>query len=169
ECRTDVSSYRLSAYVLFDLFLFSALICTALDLLNRGARPARLTAWGVIALGTLTIQLMLGAWVAGFRAGYVANTWPDMNGRFLPAGIDWSRGRAFAMTHDPFLLHFVHRWWAWVVVLVLVFFAREVKTIGRARAASIAIHAAFGTQIILGILTVLSGVALSLAVLHQAT
>lgn len=173
EGRTEVSPYRLSAHLLFALFLFSALIWTALDLRQEGSgnRPfrARLTRWGAFALGTLFIQLMLGAWVAGFRAGYVANTWPDMNGRFLPAGIDWSRGRAFAMTHDPFLLHFVHRWWAWVVVLVLVFFAREVKKIGRARAASIAIHVAFGTQIILGILTVLSGIALPLAVLHQAT
>src|SRR5947209_5992102 len=165
EGRTEVSPYRLSAHLLFALFLFSALIWTALDLRQEGSgnRPfrARLTRWGAFALGTLVIQLMLGAWVAGFRAGYVANTWPDMNGRFLPAGIDWSRGRAFAMTHDPFLLHFVHRWWAWVVVLVLVFFAREVKTIARPRAASIAIHEACGTQIILGILTVLSGVALS--------
>ena len=38
-----------------------------------------------------------------------------------------------------------------------------------ARAASIAIHSAFGTQIVLGILTVLSGIAIWLAVLHQAT
>jgi cytochrome c oxidase assembly protein subunit 15 len=46
---------------------------------------------------------------------------------------------------------------------------------GRARApgaparrrASIAIHSAFGTQILLGIATVMTGVALWLAVLHQ--
>jgi cytochrome c oxidase assembly protein subunit 15 len=73
------------------------------------------------------------------------------------------------MTHDPFLLHFVHRWWAWVVVAVLVIFARQVRKIDGARAASIAIHSAFGTQILLGILTVLSGIPLWLAVLHQAT
>ena len=111
---------------------------------------------------------MLGAWVAGFRAGYVSNTWPDMNGSFVPEGIDWSHGVPFAMTHDPFLLHFMHRWWAWVVVAVLVLFARKVRKVDGARRASIAIHTAFGTQIILGILTVLSGIALWLAVLHQA-
>jgi cytochrome c oxidase assembly protein subunit 15 len=107
--------------------------------------------------------------VAGFRAGYVSNTWPDMNGSFIPAGIDWSHGVGFAMTHDLFLLHFMHRWWAWVVVVVLVLFARQVKRVEGARAASIAIHSAFGTQVILGILTVLSGIAIWLAVLHQAT
>jgi cytochrome c oxidase assembly protein subunit 15 len=87
----------------------------------------------------------------------------------VPEGIDWSRGAAFAMTHDLFLLHFMHRWWAWVVVAVLVLFARKVRKVEGARAASIAIHSAFGTQIILGILTVLSGIAIWLAVLHQAT
>jgi cytochrome c oxidase assembly protein subunit 15 len=173
EGRTEVSPYRLSAHLLFALFLMSALIWTALDLRQLGrdpnTRPARLTGWSVFALVTLFIQLMLGAWVAGFRAGYVSNTWPDMNGHFMPDGIDWSRGSGFAMTHDPFLLHFMHRWWAWIVVAVLVLFARQVRKIPGARAASIAIHSAFGTQIILGIVTVLSGIAIWLAVLHQAT
>ena len=169
EGRTEVSPYRLSAHLLFALFLFAALIWTALDLRSRDARPARLTGWAAFALATLGIQLMLGAWVAGFRAGYVSNSWPDMNGRFVPAGIDWSHGTAFALTHDPYLLHFVHRWWAWVVVAVLIVFARKVRSVPGARVASIAIHSAFGTQLILGILTVLSGVAIWLAVLHQAT
>jgi cytochrome c oxidase assembly protein subunit 15 len=169
EGRTEVSPYRLSAHLLFALFLFAALIWTALDLRRPDPTPARLTGWGAIALGTLFIQLMLGAWVAGFRAGYVSNSWPDMNGRFVPEGIDWSHSVGFALTHDPYLLHFMHRWWAWVVVAALVLFARQVKKVEGARAASIAIHSAFGTQIILGILTVLSGIAIWLAVLHQAT
>ena len=169
EGRTEVSPYRLSAHLLFALFLFSALIWTALDLRDDEARPARLTRWGAIALATLFIQLMLGAWVAGFRAGYVSNTWPLMGGHFVPEGIDLSRGLPFAATHDLYLLHFMHRWWAWVVVAVLAVFARKVRKVPGARRASVAIHSAFGTQIILGILTVLSGIAIWLAVLHQAT
>ena len=173
EGRTEVSPYRLSAHLLFALFLFAALIWTALDLRQVARRsdaaPARMTVWGFIALGTLFVQLMLGAWVAGFRAGYVSNTWPDMSGKFVPEGIDWSHGTGFALTHDPFLIHFIHRWWAWVVVGVLVIFARKVQKIEGGRRASIAVHSAFGTQVILGILTVLSGIAIWLAVLHQAT
>lgn len=172
EGRTEVSPYRLSAHLLLALFLFSALIWTALDLrrLSRdpAARPTRLTGWSGFTLVILFVQLMLGAWVAGFRAGYVSNTWPLMNGSFVPEGIDWSRGLLFAMTHDLYLLHFMHRWWAWIVVAALVAFARRVRKVPGGRAASIAIHTAFGTQIILGILTVLSGIAIWLAVLHQA-
>jgi cytochrome c oxidase assembly protein subunit 15 len=169
EGRTEVSPYRLSAHLLMALFLMSALIWTALDLRRPDARPARLTRWGTFALAVLGLQLLLGAWVAGFRAGYVSNTWPAMDGRFFPHGIDWSHGTGFALTHDPFLLHFMHRWWAWVVVAVLVAFARQVRKVEGGRAASVAIHSAFGTQIVLGVLTVLSGIAIWLAVLHQAT
>jgi cytochrome c oxidase assembly protein subunit 15 len=173
ENRTEVSPYRLSAHLLFALFLMGALIWTALDLRRLSAqpeaRPARFTTWGALALGTLFIQLMLGAWVAGFRAGYVSNTWPLMNDHFIPEGIDWSRGIAFAMTHDLFLLHFMHRWWAWAVVAVLVLFTRQLRKLPNGRPASIAVHSAFGTQIILGIATVLTGISLPLAVLHQAT
>jgi len=90
-----------------------------------------------------------------------------MNDRFFPEGVDWSHGVGFAFTHDLFLLHFLHRWWAWVVVAALVVFARRVRGAG-SRHASIAIHSAFGTQIILGIATVTTGVSLPIAVLHQA-
>ena len=168
--RTEVSPYRLSAHLLMALFLFAALIWTALDMRRLGrepdAAPARLTRFGAAALAVLFVQLMLGAWVAGLRAGQVSNSWPLMNDRLIPDGIDWSNGFTFALTHDPYLIHFVHRWWAWGVVVMLVLFARALKPIDRR--ATRAIHAAFGTQILLGIATVMSGVALPLAVLHQA-
>jgi cytochrome c oxidase assembly protein subunit 15 len=171
EGRTEVSPYRLSAHLLFALFLMSSLIWTALDLRaigrSDGQRPARLTSGSLATLAAVFVQLMLGAWVAGFRAGYVSNTWPLMNDRLFPDGVDWSKGVAFAFTHDPFLLNFLHRWFAWVVVVALVIFARVVRRAG-SRPASIAIHSAFGTQIILGIATLTTGVALPVAVLHQA-
>ena len=168
--RTEVSHFRLSAHLLLALLTLALLAWTALDLKQLARtgqnRPARLTGFAALTLAALALQLMLGAWVAGLRAGPVANSWPLMNGRFFPAGVDWSNGVGFAFTHDPFLIHFLHRWWAWVVVALLVLFARRVKPLdhGAARA----IHIAFGTQILLGIATVLTGVPLSLAVLHQA-
>lgn len=170
--RTEVSPYRLSAHLLFALFLMSALIWTALDLRSqaRGSarRAAKLTGAAIVTLVMVFIQLMLGAWVAGFRAGYVSNTWPLMNGHFFPEGVDWSKGAPYAFTHDEFLLNFMHRWWAWAVVAALVIFARKVRRAG-CRPASIAIHSAFGTQIILGIAVLTTGVALPIAVAHQAT
>ena len=168
--RTEVSHLRLSAHLLLALFTFGALVWTAFDLRalarNPDARPARLRPFAALVFASLALQLMLGAWVAGLRAGPIANTWPLMNGRLVPDGIDWSHGTAFALTHDPYLIHFIHRWWAWVVVILLVLFAGKVKPLDRR--ASIFIHSAIGLQILLGIATVMSGVTLWLAVLHQA-
>ena len=169
--RTDVSHYRLAVHLLTALFIMGGLIWTALDLrqLARSstARPARLTGFSSTVIVILFLQLLFGAWVAGLNAGYVSNSWPLMNDRFYPDGIDWSRGAWFALTHDPYLTHFIHRWWAWVTVAALVLLARRAKKAG-ARPASIAIHAAFGTQILLGIATVMTNMNIVMAVLHQA-
>ena len=167
--RTDVSHFRLSAHLLLALFLFAALIWSALDfrrLAKAGEQPAQLGAPALWTFVILFIQLLLGAWVAGLNAGYVASDWPTMQGKLYPDGVDWSKGEVHALTNDPFLIHFMHRWWAWVVVAALVIFARRVKPIDRR--ASIAIHSAFGSQIILGIATVMSGMNIAFAVLHQA-
>jgi cytochrome c oxidase assembly protein subunit 15 len=169
---TDVSHFRLSAHLLLAFAIMSALIWVALDLrmLARTGenRPARFTGAAFATIAVLFIQLLFGAWVAGLNAGQVASDWPLMQGRVFPEGVDWSKGAFFALTHDPFLIHFIHRWWAWVVVAALVIFARLIKPREGGRSASIAIHSAFGTQILLGILTVLTGVAIWLAALHQA-
>ncbi len=169
--RTDVSHYRLAVHLLTALFIMAGLIWTALDLRHivrsGNNRPARLTGFCMVILLILFIQLLFGAWVAGLNAGYVSNSWPMMNGRFYPDGVDWSQGIWFALTHDPFLTHFIHRWWAWVAVAALVIMARRLKKSGH-RSISIAIHSAFGTQILLGIATVMTGMNIVLAVLHQA-
>ena len=170
--RTDVSHFRLAAHLLLALAIMGALIWVALDLRRLAAtgddRPSRLTAFSAATLAILFVQLLYGAWVAGLNAGQVANSWPDMNGRFFPEGVGWSRGAIWVFANDPYLVHFVHRWWAWVVVVAMVVFARLVRKVDGARPVSIAIHSAFGTQIVLGILTVLNGVAIWLAALHQA-
>jgi cytochrome c oxidase assembly protein subunit 15 len=133
---------------------------------NPSAKPARLTRLSVLTLAILFVQLLFGAWVAGLNAGYVSNTWPLMDGKLFPLGVGWSQGALSALVNDPFLTHFVHRWWAWVTVIALIILARKVR--GEARIISLAIHSAFGVQLLLGIATVLTGMHITLAVLHQA-
>ncbi len=174
--RTDVSHFRLATHLLLALFILGLLVWTALDLRaharDNGAPRARLNRFTLGVLAVLFIQLLYGAWVAGMDAGSVSNTWPLMNDRLVPEGIDWSKGALFAFANDPYLVHFIHRWWAWVTVAALILFARQVKRTENAhengRFASIAIHSAFGLQILLGIATVMTGVNIVLAVLHQA-
>ena len=166
--RTDVSHFWLSIHLLTALLTLALLVWTALDMLrlhrNPSARPARFTGFSAVVAGVLFIQLLLGAWVAGLNAGHASDTWPLMQGRLIPE-VDWSRGIGWAFTHDPFLLHFLHRWWAWVAFAALLVLASRVRS--RDPRASIAIHGTLGAQIVLGIATVLSAVNLELATMHQ--
>ncbi|AJP72428.1 COX15/CtaA family protein [Sphingomonas hengshuiensis] len=169
--RTDVSHVRLAAHLLVALFTLGGIVWTALDLLalsrNPMARPARLRGLAVAVLAALGVQLLYGALVAGLNAGLVTDQWPLMNGSVFPGATVPGRPLLDALVNDPAIVHFVHRWWAWVAVAALVVLARAVRGIDRR--ASIAIHSTFGVQILLGIATVMSGVWLPLAALHQLT
>ncbi|MEM7689489.1 MAG: COX15/CtaA family protein [Pseudomonadota bacterium] len=165
---TDVSHFRLSLHLLTALTLLAGLVWTARDMRlvarNPDAEPAPLTLVSAGVIAVLFIQLLLGAWVAGLNAGHAASDWPFMNGVLVPE-VNWSQGVLWTLSHDPYLLHWMHRWWAWMAVAALVYLARRVRHYDRR--ASIALHTAFGTMVVLGIATVMSGVELWLAAAHQ--
>ena len=170
EYRTDVSHFRLAAHLLTALFLLAGLVWTArdLDALARdpAERPTRLTGGSIAVIAILFVQLLLGAWVAGLNAGFVASSWPLMNEHFVPEGIDWTGGAWWALTNDPFLIHFLHRWWSWIAALALLLLARSLLRFGAKREAGLLI-AVVGAQMMLGIWTVVSGVSMWVAVAHQ--
>ena len=168
--RTDVSHYRLATHLVTALFITAGLVWTALDLLDLHrdprSRPAHLTPFAVSAGLVLLVQLIWGAYVAGLNAGYVASDWPLMQGKLIPDGISWHGSLWATVSSDLYLVHFFHRWWAWVTAAMLILLARRAKRAGH-RGPSIALNMAVGTQILLGISTVMSGIALPLAVAHQ--
>ena len=167
--RTDVSHFRLATHLLTALVILGGLVWTALDLRQFArvqTKPAKLTSFGMVVFGVLFLQLLFGAYTAGLNAGYVSSTWPLMNDSLLPTGINWASGVWTVLNNDPYVVHYIHRWWAWVVVVFLIVLARRVR--GQSRKASVAIHSAFGTQILLGIATVMTGINIYYAVLHQA-
>ena len=169
EQMTDVSHFWLSIHLMTALLTLALLVWTALDMMDvakgRDRPAARFTGTSLAVSLVLAIQLLLGGWVAGLNAGLASDTWPLMNGQVLPEA-DMSRGVFWAMTHDPFMLHFLHRWWAWAAFAALIVLAHNARRAG-SRRASVAVHSAVGVQVLLGIATVLTGVALWLAVAHQ--
>lgn len=167
--RTDVSHFRLATHLLAAFLILGGLVWTALDLRQFArdqSKPSKLTAFGLIIFGVLFLQLLFGAYTAGLNAGFVSNTWPLMNGSLIPRGIDWTDDVWNMLNNHPVAVHFIHRWWAWVTVGFLIVLARRIRK--QCRAASIAIHSAFGIQIVVGIVTVMTGINIFYAVLHQA-
>ena len=167
--RTDVSHFRLATHLLTALLILGALVWTALDLRQLASgqnRQAKLTAFGLVVFIVLFLQLLFGAYTAGLNAGYVSNTWPLMNGSLIPSVLVWTDDLWSKLNNDHYMIHFIHRWWAWVAVAFLIVLARRIRT--QSKKASIAIHSAFGVQILLGIATVMTSVNIHFAVLHQA-
>src|SRR6201999_2581651 len=86
ETRVSVSQYRLAIHLGTAILLLGAILWIALEYLRGLSSPQRrpCRAFGLIAL--VYVQMLLGALVAGLHAGYLYNTWPDMNGRMFPEG-----------------------------------------------------------------------------------
>jgi cytochrome c oxidase assembly protein subunit 15 len=167
--RTDVSHFRLATHLLTALLILGGLFWTALDLRQLAGgqnRQSKLTMFGFIVFIVLFLQLLFGAYTAGLNAGYVSNTWPLMNGSLIPSVIDWNNDLWVKLNNDHYMIHFIHRWWAWVTVGFLVVLAWRIRE--QSKKASIAIHSAYGIQILLGIATVVTSVNIHFAVLHQA-
>ncbi|MCE7795088.1 COX15/CtaA family protein [Sphingobium sufflavum] len=168
--RVNVEPAMLAAHLGMALILMGAVLWTACDmrLLTRNpvARPVRPTLWGVATVILLFVQLLLGAITAGLRAGYVSSTWPLMNDHIVPEGIVWWGSFWRTITSDQYLVHFIHRWWAWGVALAIFVLARQLQRV-EARGMAHALLTLVAVQILLGIATVVTGVALPIAVTHQ--
>jgi len=167
QYRTEVSHIRLAIHLLAALLIYSFLIWTALDLLSGGSGTRRPRGLAIAALGALTVQLALGAFTAGLRAGYAFSTWPKMGEEWFPGG-GWmdAQGIVTNLTSNPIVVQFTHRWWAWLVALLAVSLAARTRRAAPAQAAAVLV--AIVLQITLGIYTLLTGVALPIAVAHQA-
>jgi cytochrome c oxidase assembly protein subunit 15 len=160
--RPEVSHIRLAIHLLTALLIFAGLIWVALDLKAR-ARPPLLAIW---ALCALFLQFMFGAYVAGLDAGYAFNTWPLMGETFYPAGAEWMQPALRNFADNPVTVQFVHRWLAFVVAGFALWLGLKAWLRGL-RMEAAALIGAVTAQIILGILTILSGVQIDIAVTHQ--
>ena len=168
--RTDVSHIRLAVHLSAALLILGGIVWTALDLRQLAhsplARPARLTAVGVIALGLLAAQIVLGAFTAGLDAGYAFASWPLMGDAFFPADAPMLAPAWRNVVDNPVVVQFVHRWFAFAAAAGLVWLAVAARRRGAVNAWG-AVILLVGLQIVLGIATLLSGVQIAVAVAHQ--
>ena len=165
----EVSHIRLAVHLLLALLIFAAIVWTALDLgaLREGdARPARPPTLGIWAFCILFLQFLFGAYVAGLEAGYAFNTWPSMGGEFFPAATPMLEPWLRNLVDNPVVVQFVHRWLAFLVAGLAVWVGVSAWRRGARVDGAFLIAAVLG-QIFLGILTIISGVQIDIAVAHQ--
>ncbi|MEZ5901003.1 MAG: COX15/CtaA family protein [Hyphomicrobiaceae bacterium] len=175
--RVSVSQYRLALHLSGALAIFSLLVWLALDerRARRGGSAAIVTpfvrAMAAVILGLVFLQTVLGAFVAGLKAGLIYNTWPSMDGQFIPSDY-WISGQtlmSFFESHAA--AQFNHRMVAYIVLAAALV---QVIAIVRGGATSMAKQSGLMlllvtlTQAVVGILTLVWHVPLELGVLHQA-
>jgi len=168
--RPEVSHIRLAVHLLTALIIFASLIWVALDLKalarNSQARTARMPLLAIWALSILFLQFLFGAYVAGLDAGYAFNTWPKMGDEWFPAGTEMYDVFLRNFVDNPVVVQFVHRWLAFAVAGLAVWLGLLAWLRGAWLEGALLI-AAVTVQILLGILTILSGVQIDIAVAHQ--
>src|SRR5437588_1784403 len=84
--RVEVSQYRLATHLALACVIFAAIMWTAARIGKRAPTevPPRIRATAIALLVLVLIQIYLGALVAGLRAGLIYNTWPLIDGSFIP-------------------------------------------------------------------------------------
>ena len=156
-----VNPVRLSAHLGIALAIFAAELWLALELLY----PRRFPLGKLEAALPLVAFLMAlsGGMVAGLRAGSAYQTFPLMNGHFVPPEVlmlePWWRNFLYNMA----TVQLVHRLFFWVLLILIPIAWWRM----RHAAAANALAAAFVLQTALGISTLLLGVPVGLGAAHQ--
>jgi heme a synthase len=173
--RIEVSQYRLATHLVLACAIYVAIIWTAQRLGERPALPMavriRVAAFALLIL--VLVQIYLGALVAGLRAGYVYNTWPLIDGAFVP-----DAARLFLDTplwrnvfENTLTAQFDHRMVAYAIFICAWLHAFDVaRTLkkGWVVTSSAVLALAVTLQAMLGIWTLLDRVPITLALMHQA-
>ena len=175
-----VSQYRLTAHLGLAFVIYAAMFWVALGLLQpAGATGASLSNsrlrglrhFSIALTALIFVMVLSGGFVAGIRAGLAYNTFPLMNGHFIPPEIfmlePWYRNFFDNMA----TVQFDHRMIAWMLAILIPIFwfkSRSVPLSGSARLACTLLLVMLAVQISLGISTLLLVVPLPLAAAHQA-
>jgi cytochrome c oxidase assembly protein subunit 15 len=173
-----VSHYRLTAHLALAFAIYAAMLWLALDLLAPA--PARTVAAGRVprlrrlawtVTGLVIAMVVTGGFVAGIRAGYAYNTFPLMNGRWVPPEIFLIEPWYLNFFNNMATVQFDHRLGAWLLAVAvpwLWYEAGRAELPARARLLTHLLLAALALQIALGISTLLLAVPVALAAAHQA-
>ena len=175
--RVDVSQYRLAIHLGAASLLFCAILGVARSLkpvLPSSERGAVSGIWrlGLSILAILIfLQIIMGALVAGLDAGFGFNTWPLMEGRWIPQGLFEKQPLWLNVTENLLAVQFFHRSLGYVVgIWAFILFVSGLRLNVKILKNWLQILVLLVlVQILFGILTLLLVVPVSLALVHQAT
>ena len=168
--NVDVSHFRLSIHLLFAFIILSLIFWNFLDLTYLREKDKKMKNFlPEIFIISIFLQIIFGAFVSGMDAGKIYNTWPLMGNSYFPDDnkiINLFKLSAFS---DPSLVQYLHRNMAYLILALYVIIAFVIykKKIVFLFKPIIILGFIIFLQILLGILTLLSGAGIFISSLHQ--
>tara|TARA_B100001063_G_scaffold26601_1_gene20376 strand:+ start:172 stop:1197 length:1026 start_codon:yes stop_codon:yes gene_type:complete len=168
--RVDVSHYRLSVHLLTAFIILSIVFWKFLQLTNLRENQTTIRLYSIkFFILLIFFQLIIGAFVSGMDAGKIYNSWPMMGSSFFPDDSKYSEFLSLKVFDNPSIVQFLHRFLAYLIVIVYIYLLilaiKEKNKVLIKPVLVIGIILLF--QVGLGILTILSGVKIVYASLHQ--
>lgn len=168
--RVDVSQYRLATHLGVAFIILGALFWLWRNQLERWPpKPLdkKLQKRTIILAALVFVQIIAGAFVAGLHAGKTYNTWPLMDGDFIPR----SYGQLQPFWKNTFeniaAVQFNHRTLAYIILGLSIWVLLSSRINRRVQRHMAVFFGILIWQIILGIWTLVAGDPLWLALLHQ--
>ena len=166
--NNDVSHFRLSIHLSLALFILCLIFWFILNIYNTKKFQLKFpNLLLLIILKLIVLQIVLGAFLSGLDGGLIYNSWPDMNGSFFPNDVNYSDLLTAQLFNNVSIIQFLHRFTAYLLLFFIIilnyFFIKNKLNIKNILLFDVAIL----LQVFLGIITLISGVEIKYASLHQ--
>ncbi|MBK8486399.1 MAG: COX15/CtaA family protein [Chitinophagales bacterium] len=170
-----VSPYNLTMHLLLALLVFCYLQWLALSITNKKVNVDYflINKNIKIILALVIAQIIFGGFMAGTKAGMIMNTYPLMEGKFIPDGLNNHTGLVRNIFENTIAINFIHRTLAAIVFISIITFVirfRKQENI-LLRRLTYALGIFICIQFLLGVCTLLEGsggIPITLGVLHQS-
>ena len=166
--NTDVSHYRLALHLSLALTILSIIFWFIMETIKISPFKKKLNNSFLNFFFILIIlQIVLGAFLAGMDGGLIYNSWPNMNGNFLPNDINNIDLFLYSSLDNPSVVQFYHRFTAYLLFISLLFLNYYTYRTKIDFKPVLILNIAIFVQIVLGIVTLITGVKITYASLHQ--
>ena len=171
--NTTVSHYRLSIHLNIAFIIISLIFWNLLNIKKKTNKfffkNIKKNYFFFVLFILIFLQIVVGAFVSGLDAGRIYQTWPLMNYSYFPNDVLINTAKDFLDFDNHGLVQFYHRNLAYIIffyILIMGFFIfqRNIKSLINAYYYVLIILL---LQIFLGIITLISGLSIYLASLHQ--
>ena len=166
--NNNVSHFRLSIHLSLALFILCLIFWYILDIYKIEKFDKKISKLLLLfILKLIVVQIILGAFLSGLDGGLIYNSWPDMNGSFLPNDVGYNDVFNTQLLNNPSIIQFLHRVTAYLLLFFIIILNFLIIKNNHGTKNIILFDLAILIQIFLGIVTLLSGVEIKYASLHQ--